>query len=77
MVGPQSLLADPADLFVEHRLDDTVGMRVDGRSAITTLLGALRHSSPGPTQDGCRIANPCLNSEVNMVVSLRDPRDMP
>jgi hypothetical protein len=64
MVLQKRLVADPTRLFVEHGLDHTVDMVVNGRAAITALPGALSHCPPGPTPNSGRIANPGVNGSM-------------
>src|SRR2546426_664070 len=59
--SPQLLVAEPTGLFVGHGLDHARGVRIDGRTAIATLLRPPCYRSPSPTENRRRIANPLFN----------------
>jgi hypothetical protein len=61
MLSPKVLIAEACRLFAAHRLDDALGVRVDGGATLATLLRALRHRAPDATDNGRRIANPLFN----------------
>jgi len=58
---PKRLRADATCLFTGPGLNYALGVRVDGRAALATLLRAPSDRSPGATEDGGGIANPLLN----------------
>ena len=61
ILSPKGLIADAGRLFVGYRLHDTLGVRVDGGTAIATLLRAPGHRAPDATDNGSRIANLLFN----------------
>ena len=54
-------MIDPARLFARDGLYHALGMRVDGRATLATLLRLPRHRSASATEDGGGIANPGCN----------------
>jgi hypothetical protein len=59
--GPDLFIADATHLLADHGLNHALGVPVDGRAAIATLLDAPRHRALGATEHGSGIANPRFN----------------